>query len=63
MLTVISAFAQLERDLIRERTLAGLARARAQGKILGRPKKKRGYVFGRVNTPLIEEINKTDVLQ
>lgn len=44
MLTIISAFAQLERDLIRERTLAGLARARAQGKTLGRPRKKRGYV-------------------
>lgn len=38
MLTIISAFAQLERDLIRERTLAGLARARAQGKKLGRQK-------------------------
>lgn len=45
MLTIISAFAQLERDLIRERTLAGLARARAQGKTLGRPKgaKDKGY--------------------
>jgi len=41
MLTIISAFAQLERDLIRERTLAGLARARAQGKKLGRPRKKK----------------------
>ena len=39
MLTIISAFAQLERDLIRERTLAGLARARAWGKKLGRPRK------------------------
>lgn len=38
MLTIISAFAQLERDLIRERTLAGLARAKANGKKLGRPK-------------------------
>ena len=36
MLTIISAFAQLERDLIRERTLAGLARAKAWGKRLGR---------------------------
>jgi len=44
MLTIISAFAQLERDLIRERTLAGLARAKAQGKKLGRPRTKRGYV-------------------
>lgn len=40
MLTIISAFAQLERDIIRERTLAGLARARAQGKKLGRPNNK-----------------------
>ena len=38
MLTVLSAFAQLERDLIRERTLAGLERAKFQGKKLGRPK-------------------------
>lgn len=44
MLTIMSAFAQLERDLIRERTLAGLSRARAQGKKLGRPRKKRTYV-------------------
>lgn len=34
-------FAQLERGLIRERTLAGLARARAEGKKLGRPKLKK----------------------
>ena len=39
MLTIISAFAQLERDLIRERTIAGLKRVRAQGKTLGRPRK------------------------
>jgi DNA invertase Pin-like site-specific DNA recombinase len=43
MLTIISAFAQLERDIIRERTLAGLDRARAQGKKLGRPRLKRKY--------------------
>jgi len=41
MRTVMAAFAQLERDLIRERTLAGLARARARGKKLGRPRKKK----------------------
>jgi len=45
MLAMIGAFAQLERDLIRERTLAGLERAKAQGKTLGRPKgaKDKGY--------------------
>lgn len=43
MLGIIAVFAQLERDLIRERTLAGLARARAQGKKLGRPTKGKNY--------------------
>ena len=55
MLTIISAFAQLERDIIRERTLAGLARAKAQGKKLGRPRKKRGYVFKGVSEGKIEK--------
>lgn len=45
MLTIISAFAQLERDLIRERTIAGLERAKAQGKKLGRPRKKTSPVI------------------
>lgn len=34
-----AAFADYEREIIRERTLLGLARARAQGKTLGRPRK------------------------
>jgi len=38
MLNVIASFAEFERSIIRERTLSGLARARAQGKTLGRPK-------------------------
>ena len=37
MLTMMAAFAQLERDLIKERINAGLDRARKQGKRLGRP--------------------------
>ena len=37
--TIMAAFAELERDLIHERTLAGLAAARAQGRIGGRPRK------------------------
>jgi putative DNA-invertase from lambdoid prophage Rac len=36
MLTVLSALAKSEREKISERTKAGLRRARAQGKILGR---------------------------
>lgn len=43
MFHIIGAMAQLERDIIRERTLAGLERARAQGKKLGRPRKARKY--------------------
>ena len=44
MFTIITAFAQLERDIISERTKAGLRAAKARGKVLGRPRKKRGYV-------------------
>ena len=48
---ILSAFAEFERNLIRERTLEGLHRAKSQGKTLGRPKgskdkkdrKKSGY--------------------
>lgn len=39
MIHMLGAFAQFERSMIRERTMAGLARAKAQGKKLGRPKK------------------------
>ncbi len=38
--TIISAVAQLERDIIAERVKAGLRRARKNGKKLGRPKVK-----------------------
>lgn len=37
MMTVMAAFAQLERDTIVERTRAGLESARAKGKLGGRP--------------------------
>jgi DNA invertase Pin-like site-specific DNA recombinase len=37
LFTVLGAVAELELELIRERTKDGLARARAQGKKLGRP--------------------------
>ena len=35
---VIAAVAEFERDLLVERTQSGLSRAKAQGKLLGRPK-------------------------
>ena len=38
MTTLSALFAEVERDLISERTREGLAKARASGKTLGRPK-------------------------
>jgi len=51
--TILAAFAEFEREIIRERTLEGLARAKSQGKSLGRPKgskdarprRKSGYLL------------------
>ncbi len=37
MFTIIGTMAQLERDIVQERVTAGLERARARGKKLGRP--------------------------
>jgi putative DNA-invertase from lambdoid prophage Rac len=50
---ILSAFAEFERELIRERTIEGLRRAKMQGKLAGRPKgskdtkkrKKSGYIL------------------
>jgi DNA invertase Pin-like site-specific DNA recombinase len=38
MLTVFSGFAELENDLRRERQMLGIARAKAEGNLMGRPK-------------------------
>jgi DNA invertase Pin-like site-specific DNA recombinase len=39
MITMLAAVATMERDLLVERTQSGLARAKAEGKTLGRPSK------------------------
>jgi len=39
LVMMLAAVAEMERDLLVERTQAGLARARSEGKILGRPSK------------------------
>jgi putative DNA-invertase from lambdoid prophage Rac len=39
MLHIFGAFAEFEREMIRERTVCGVRAARANGKTLGRPKK------------------------
>jgi len=54
MFTIIAAMAEFERELIRERTLAGLARARARGKKLGRPSKS-GKVYKRPSRAKVAE--------
>jgi DNA invertase Pin-like site-specific DNA recombinase len=54
---ILSAFAEFERELIRERTVEGIRRAKLQGKKSGRPvgskdKKKRkrsGYILREAN--------------
>ena len=56
LFNLLSSFAEFERDLIRERTLEGLHRAKIEGKKLGRPKgskdsktrKKSGYILRQV---------------
>lgn len=45
MFGILAAFAAFERDLIRERTSAGLARARDEGKQLGRPTRVSGEQY------------------
>jgi DNA invertase Pin-like site-specific DNA recombinase len=42
MVALFGLFAEVERDLISERTKEGLAAARAKGRLLGRPKGSRG---------------------
>jgi len=42
-LGMLSVFAEFERDLIRERTVAGLRAAQAKGTLLGRPRKIDSY--------------------
>ena len=42
MVTMFSLFAEIERDLISERTREGLIAARAKGRVLGRPKGSHG---------------------
>jgi len=54
MMQILGAFAEFEREIIRERTMAGLDRARAEGKKLGRPRKgikKQGRVYTLQETP------------
>jgi DNA invertase Pin-like site-specific DNA recombinase len=66
MIHMFSLFAEIERDLISIRTKEGLARARAEGRLLGRPKGKLGKskLDGRENDIqdlLSKGVNKTNI--
>jgi DNA invertase Pin-like site-specific DNA recombinase len=39
LLTILAGVAEFEREIIKERTLSGVRAAKANGKILGRPKR------------------------
>jgi len=39
LMQMLGSFAEFEREMIRERTIAGLVAARKRGKVLGRPRK------------------------
>ena len=73
MLTMLAAVAEMERDLLVERTQSGLARAKAEGKTLGRPLKttaaarlaiSQGYEGGETITALAAryEISRSSIL-
>jgi DNA invertase Pin-like site-specific DNA recombinase len=65
MVTMFGLFAEIERDLISERTKEGLAAARAKGKLIGRPKGKgKSKLDGReeeISMVLKKEVSKSAI--
>jgi DNA invertase Pin-like site-specific DNA recombinase len=55
---ILSAFAEFERELIRERTIEGLRRAKAQGKSPGRPKGSKDSKKRRTSGYILREAKK-----
>lgn len=63
MLLMLAAVAEMERDLIVERTQAGLERAKADGKTLGRPSKttpeqREAMILGYANNQSVSALGK-----
>ena len=48
MFQMLGVFSEFEREIIRERVNAGLARAKAQGKTLGRPRQNDPILLARI---------------
>src|SRR3954451_7788909 len=66
MVALFGLFAEVERNLISERTKEGLAAARAQGRLLGRPKGSRGRSQldgkeGEIRMLLEKEVSKASI--
>jgi len=66
MIALFGLFAEVERDLISERTKEGLAAARARGRLLGRPKGSRGKSKldgkeGEIRMLLEKEVSKASI--
>jgi DNA invertase Pin-like site-specific DNA recombinase len=61
MLTIMAAFAQLERDTMIERTRAGLAAAAANGRKGGRPRKVDEAAATKAHSMREKGINATDI--
>ena len=59
---ILASFAEYERNIIRERTRAGLARARLQGKTLGRPRKNLDLRAARVLLDQGHSVRETAVM-
>ncbi|MCH8011064.1 MAG: recombinase family protein [Candidatus Marinimicrobia bacterium] len=59
---VFGALAEFERDIIRERTLAGLAAARARGNIGGRPRLMNEWKISLAKAPLDDDSNTVEDL-
>lgn len=56
MLAILSAFSEMERDLIKQRTVEGLERAKQSGKKLGRP---HGFTWRKLNIDEVKALRKT----
>lgn len=54
---LFASLAEFERDLIRERTMAGLAAARKRGKVGGRPRKVTDKALSQARAMLADETN------
>ena len=66
MIALFGLFAEVERDLISERTKEGLAAARARGRLLGRPKGSLGTSKldgkeGEIRMLLEKEVSKASI--